>query len=576
MPGSGSPPPSPTPRTVTAPSSAPVSARASFWSRIPSQGTVLTWLFGLRVAVATFALWRAALMWSESPDIAFVVSIMVLVVYVLTFYGFWVVHGRGSTRVSQSQLYAQAIADLVAATTLVHVSGGDRSGFSAIYVLLIATYTLLMSFGAGILITALSILVYLADIVWGQPTAPDATFIGQASVFALVFAVVSGLASRLREEGQKAASLQTELARVRLEADDILRTITSGVLTVDAQGRLVFINPMAERLLGLSAEEHLGRPTLDQIRALSPEMGQAILSVLRAGRRVTRAEGLVSVAGKVAFPVGFSVTTLEREREGSAPSVTAIFADISEQKRLQELHLRAERLEAVAELSASLAHEIRNPLASIRSSVEQLSRSPRANDDERFLAQLIVRESDRLSRLLSEFLDFSRVRITRSEALDLLKVSQAAARLVREHPDCGEGVTITVQGESSPLDGDEDLLHRVVANLVLNAVQAAKGQVSIVVTCGRARPEELPRGSGLEQAVRLEVRDNGPGIPSEVRERLFEPFVTGRVGGSGLGLSIVQRAVEAHKGLVLVDTAAGRGTTFTIFLPVHWATEEAA
>ena len=550
-------------------------ARASIWQHLPSVGTVLTGLFGLRVMVATFALWQAASLWGQDPSVAFIVSIMVLIIYVLTFYGFWVVHGRRTAQPTTSQLYAQAVADLLAATTLVHVTGGDRSAFSSIYVLLIATYTLLMSFGAGLLITVLSISVYLADVFWGQPLPPDTTFIGQSVVFALVFAVVSGLATRLKEQGQKAASLETELARVRLEADDILRTITSGVLTVDSLGRLVFINPMAERMLALSAAEFLGRPALENIRAVAPELGQAIQSVLRSGRRVTRAEGMVRIAERE-FPVGLSVTTLEREREGAPPSVTAIFADISESKRLQELHLRAERLEAVAELSASLAHEIRNPLASIRSSVEQLSRSPRASDDERFLAQLIMRESDRLSRLLSEFLDFSRVRITRSEPLDLLQVAQAAARMVREHPDRGENVTITVEGAPSELDGDEDLLHRVVANLLLNAVQAAKGVVEVTVSCRPATAAELPPGSGLERAVRLDIRDNGPGIPPEVRERLFEPFVSGRAGGSGLGLSIVQRAVEAHRGLVLVDTGAGRGTTFTIFLPVHWANEEAA
>lgn len=550
-------------------------ARASIWQHLPSVGTVLTGLFGLRVMVATFALWQAASLWGQDPSVAFIVSIMVLIIYVLTFYGFWVVHGRRTAQPTTSQLYAQAVADLLAATTLVHVTGGDRSAFSSIYVLLIATYTLLMSFGAGLLITVLSISVYLADVFWGQPLPPDTTFIGQSVVFALVFAVVSGLATRLKEQGQKAASLETELARVRLEADDILRTITSGVLTVDSLGRLVFINPMAERMLALPAAEFLGRPALENIRAVAPELGQAIQSVLRSGRRVTRAEGMVRLAERE-FPVGLSVTTLEREHEGAPPSVTAIFADISESKRLQELHLRAERLEAVAELSASLAHEIRNPLASIRSSVEQLSRSPRASDDERFLAQLIMRESDRLSRLLSEFLDFSRVRITRSEPLDLLQVAQAAARMVREHPDRGENVTITVEGAPSELDGDEDLLHRVVANLLLNAVQAAKGVMEVSVSCRPATAAELPPGSGLERAVRLDIRDNGPGIPPEVRERLFEPFVSGRAGGSGLGLSIVQRAVEAHRGLVLVDTGAGRGTTFTIFLPVHWANEEAA
>src|SRR5207244_11312402 len=117
---------------------------------------------------------------------------------------------------------------------------------------------------------------------------------------------------------------------------------------------------------------------------------------------------------------------------GGTPRVTAIFTDISDSKRLEELHLRAERLEAVAELSASLAHEIKNPLASIRSSVEQLGRAKRANPDEKFLTGLVVRESDRLSRLLSAFLDFSRVRATECSTLNLHAVAAAALRQVRE------------------------------------------------------------------------------------------------------------------------------------------------
>src|SRR5574341_1681507 len=161
--------------------------------------------------------------------------------------------------------------------------------------------------------------------------------------------------------------------------------------------------------------------------------------------------------------------------------MTAIFTDISDSKRLEELRLRAERLEAVAELSSSLAHEIKNPLASIRSSVEQLSRTSRANPDEKFLGGLIVRESDRLSRLLSEFLDFSRVRVTECRPLDLYEVAAAAIRLVREHPDCPEDARINLDGAATTMEGDEDLVQRVVSNLVLNAVQAAgKGAVVTV------------------------------------------------------------------------------------------------
>jgi signal transduction histidine kinase len=160
--------------------------------------------------------------------------------------------------------------------------------------------------------------------------------------------------------------------------------------------------------------------------------------------------------------------------------------------------------------------------------------------------------------------------------VDLQAVVTAAARLVREHPDCRADIEIRVQGTRTVLDGDEDLLHRVVANLLLNAVQAVKGPGLVNVSTRPAKAGELPGGCTIEQPVCLEVRDNGPGIPAELRERLFEPFVTGRAGGSGLGLAIVQRAVEAHRGLVLVDSGPDRGTTFTIFFPARRAAEEAA
>jgi two-component system sensor histidine kinase PilS (NtrC family) len=256
--------------------------------------------------------------------------------------------------------------------------------------------------------------------------------------------------------------------------------------------------------------------------------------------------------------------------------VTAIFTDISDLKEVQELQARAERLESVAALSASLAHEIRNPLASIRSSVEQLARSRHADDDERFLAGLIVRESDRLSRLLSEFLDFARVRATHLVPLDLHAVVVAVVRLIRAHPECRADAMITVEGGRTILDGDEDLLHRVIANLVLNAVQAARGPIRVTVGVTAVQGGDIPHGTNLEHAVRLQVRDDGPGIPADIRERLFDPFVSGRPGGSGLGLAIVQRAVQAHRGLVLVDSGPGTGTTFTIFLPAKMMAEDAA
>jgi two-component system sensor histidine kinase PilS (NtrC family) len=541
---------------------------------LPDQRTLLTWLFGGRLVLATGVLLGAGLVWTERPQESFIVSIAVVFALVFTLYGAGTVFllRRAPTNVF---FFIQALVDLGLVTTILHFAGQPQSAFPALYVLVVAAYSLLLP-PAWVAVTAiLAFALFLGDTVWSHGASLDTASWAQIVVFTLVFAIVAVLGHRLREAGMEQATLATELQRVRLEADDILRNIRSGVLTVDGFGRLAFINPTAERLLDLDGEALIGLPVLDQLKTRSSELWAAAVAGIRNGRKISRGEGMVVQGAGRMFPIGLSTTTFRQEAQ-EAPSVTAIFTDISDLKEVQELHMRAERLEAVAELSASLAHEIRNPLASIRSSVEQLARSKHADDDERFLSGLIVRESDRLSRLLSEFLDFARVRATHFAPLDLHSVVVAVVRLIRAHPDCRPDAVITVEGGHTLLEGDEDLLHRVVANLVLNAVQAARGPIRITVTVSVAQASDIPHGTDLEHAVRLQVRDNGPGIPEEVRERLFQPFVSGRSGGSGLGLAIVQRAVEAHRGLVLVDSGPGSGTTFTIFLPAKMVAEDAA
>jgi two-component system sensor histidine kinase PilS (NtrC family) len=543
-------------------------------STLPDQRTLLSWLFVGRIVLAIGVLLGAGLVWTERPQESFLVSIAVVFALTFTAYGAWVSFVR-HRKPSNTFLLIQALVDLGVVTTIVHFAGQPQSAFPALYVLVVAAYALLMTPFWGLVTAVVASALFLAESLLSSAGALDSAFWAQVVVFNVVFAIVAVLGHRLREAGMEQETLAIELKRVRLEADDILRNIRSGVLTVDGFGRLAFINPTAQRLLDLDAEDLIGLPILDQLKSRSSELWAAVVSGIRNGRKISRGEGMVVHQEGRMFPIGLSTTTFRQEAQ-EAPSVTAIFTDISDLKEVQELHARAERLESVAALSASLAHEIRNPLASIRSSVEQLARSKHADDDERFLAGLIVRESDRLSRLLSEFLDFARVRATQLVPLDLHAVVVAVIRLIQAHPDCRPDAVLTVDGERTMLEGDEDLLHRVVANLVLNAVQAARGPIRITVSVAMVQAGEIPHGTNLEHAIRLQVKDDGPGIPVEIRNRLFEPFVSARQGGSGLGLAIVQRAVEAHRGLVLVDSVPGTGTTFTIFLPAKMVAEDAA
>ncbi|HEX5634038.1 MAG TPA: ATP-binding protein [Gemmatimonadales bacterium] len=539
----------------------------------PRQRAILMWLFAGRTVLGVGTLLAAAIRSAETPYVSFLLSIAVVVTLVASAYGYWRIRiAQGS--VSPGFLLWQSLSDLLLVTMLVYNSPSPTI-FGSLYVVIIAAYSVLMTPGWSAAVMVAGTAAYALDVLVFRTSGDTVAFWVQVALFATVYAIVSVLGQRLRRADVQQVTLEYELRRARLEADVILQNIHSGVLTVDAEGRLAFVNPTAERLLGLTAAEHLGRPILDVLKQRSGTLEQAVRTGIRENRRVGRGEGVVRAAGR-SFPIGLSTTTFQQEDQ-AAPSVTAIFTEISELKQLQELHVRAERLEAVAALSASLAHEIKNPLAAIRSSCEQLARARQASEDDRMLAGLIVRESDRLSRLLSEFLDFARVRATKAEPLDLLEVVRAATSMVKAHPSAAGGSTLEVEGTSTILEGDEDLLHRVVANLVLNAVQAGDGKpVRVRVRVEAVPGPELPAGANFPAGVRLVVADDGPGIPEEIMDSVFQPFVSRRPGGSGLGLAIVQRAVEAHRGLVFVQSKPGSGTTFTILLPAMSMAEDVA
>jgi two-component system sensor histidine kinase PilS (NtrC family) len=475
----------------------------------------------------------------------------------------------------RSFFHLQSAFDVVLVTTAVHLTGGGESQFAALYILVIATYSVILPAGGGLLTAALAMVVYCADVIWTPQQHIDwgnPSLWLQLGVFAIVALGSGYLSARLKEVGAGHEKLAAELVHLRLQAADILRNIRSGIITVDAEGHLLHANPAASSLLGQPLEIHVGKPVLEILQPVAPNLVQALRRTVAHGIRTTRAEGVISTADR-AFPIG--VTTTFAEGNGQPTTATAIFQDISDQKRLDALHLRAQRLEAVAELSASLAHEIKNPLASIRSSVEQLAAAPHAGEDEQTLARLIVRESDRLSRLLSEFLDFARVRLTKIDQVDIAGVARAAAALAEAHPSRPESATVTFTAEEDTIlmEADEDLLHRAIFNLVLNGVQAvgATGKVTVHVT--RVATNRLPVGIFFEPGgISIRVSDDGPGIAEDVRDRLFEPFTTTKKGGSGLGLSIVHRAIEAHRGHVLVDSGK-KGTTFTVLLPISTASE---
>jgi two-component system sensor histidine kinase PilS (NtrC family) len=513
------------------------------------------------ILVAALLVWRSA-----DPTQTFIATVIFLASMGFTGLSLW--HTQLQDRdPSDHFVYLQVIFDALLVTAVVHITGGADSPFAFLYILVISSGALLLPLPGGVLVGVLATILFLADAVWLHLDTFRLEVVLQLGLFATVALVTGFLGDRVRRAGLALGQMESALRQLKLDTGDILANIGTGVMTVDVGGRLMYLNPAGEALLGLGFQEWRGREVVEAVETVAPGMGSVLESCLAKGQPVARFRSVADRDGGEVV-LGISTTVLEREGR-TAPSVTAIFQDITGQERINALNRRAERLEAVAELSASLAHEIKNPLASIRSAVEQLSGSTLNGEDRQLLQRLVISESERLSRLLTGFIEFSVLRMGKSGQVDLASLARDCVTLVSKHPEMGIGVRVLEVGldREVRVPGDADLLHRAIFNLVLNAAQFAGPAGIVRVELENQEECAGTVGTDMENPVCLKVSDSGPGVEPEEVLRIFDPFFTRRSGGSGLGLAVVHRAVEAHKGIVLVDEGPDGGAEFRVFLP---------
>jgi two-component system sensor histidine kinase PilS (NtrC family) len=533
---------------------------------LPLGRNLLRWLYVGRLTLVSGILAGALLIWNaaRSQDTRIVV-VMFVVALAATAASFWVTELQGKEP-GEGFLYAHVVLDVLLVTGIVHVTGGPASGFASVYILVICAGALLLPLPGGVLIGGLVSIVYFADLAWGH----QGTFTLDVALRILLFsvvAVITGLVGdRVRRAGQALGAVASQLQQLRLDTGDILANLSTGVITVTGEGRLAYANPAAGSLLGVDLHGRVGYPILEELDRVAPGLGRILERAIRTRRSVARARAQ-AVRDRGNIRLGVSTAVLERG-ENEQPSVTALFQDITDTERLEELNVRAERLEAVAALSASLAHEIKNPLASIRSAVEQLGKGRIAQADRAVLERLVLTESDRLSRLLSEFLEFSGLKMSAREHVDLRAVVRGCVMIAKQHPEVAAvDIVEELPRDSVWVVGDADLLHRALFNLVLNGAQSSGAGGRVTVSLSDDRDHPRPRGTDIEHPVRLTVSDNGPGIAPEVVARIFDPFFTTKLKGSGLGLAVVHRAVEAHQGATFVERSPEGGAQFVIFLP---------
>jgi two-component system sensor histidine kinase PilS (NtrC family) len=485
-------------------------------------------------------------------------------------------------------LWAQLLLDLLVVTVVVLYTGGVGSAFTLLYIPQVAIASVLFGTSGGIRVATAASAVYVLLGVWQREFAAGAAWVGDVlppmpapdepfalnvlllvGLFFFIALLTSFLRARLVRAGARVRELETEIRFMTIDTRDILDSIESGVVSIDHEGRLAFVNREAFELLALRPVARDPELIWREMRTRAPALVQLLEDTLAGGPSLSRGE-IQMDAGEGQVPLGITTNVLYGEG-GERRGVTAVFRDISHVKRMEDLARHRDRLAAVAELSASLAHEIKNPLATIRSSVELLGGDAPGSADDARLYGLIVKESDRLSKLLTDFLHFARMELRSEGPVPLRELLEQVVERQAVRP--GPAVRLEWIGLRQPVvRGDPDLLLQLFQNVLANAVlacagSAGGGRITISVTRDFAARAE---SYGLDPARFVETRviDDGAGIPAADLPRIFDPFFTTRPQGHGLGLAIVHRIVNVHGGAIFVDSEPGRGTDVRVYLPL--------
>jgi two-component system sensor histidine kinase PilS (NtrC family) len=355
-----------------------------------------------------------------------------------------------------------------------------------------------------------------------------------------------------------AGRLSAEVSRVRILNEEILENMAGGVLAADRFGGIQFINAPAAKLLGQREAEPLRGKQIDDL--LPREIAEFLRRGMRDGERLVQE---FSIHGS---PVRIAVTSVGDGESGPLRGVVAIFNDLSLRTQMEEMTRRAERFQALLEMSASMAHEIRNPLASIRGAAQELQTSRLPGEDDRQLLNVVIRESDRLDEIISEFLDYASDRPIEMGLCDLAEVLHETVVLLEARGNRNVEIRKEVP-RSMLVRGEPDKLKQVFLNLGINALDACSQNIKIGHLTVRCTPMSGPQPERRE-GVLVEVADDGCGIPRENMGRVFDPFFTTKPKGVGMGLAIARKIVQAHGGEISLDSQEGKGSQVKVWLPV--------
>jgi two-component system sensor histidine kinase PilS (NtrC family) len=534
----------------------------------------LAWLIGIRAVISTVLLGGAIVAQVRSPG-AFPIDplfLLIAITYFVTVLYAWTLRFVEDHR---WLIDVQMTIDAVIVSAFIYFTGGIESAFSSLYVLPIVAASTVRFRRGGLLVATLSALMYVGLVLgqyWsllydpypgGDVVLPSAS-IGQYRVALNLFgffavALLSGsLAETVRSAGARLEQASTTIADLQAFNQHVIDSLPSGLATTDPEQRILTFNKAAEAITGLTAESVVGHPIAEVLR-----LPQSLIELF--GRGLNRGSArriefrFPTADGRGDIDIGLGATSMQTP---GPQGFLITFQDVTEFKKLERDARMQQRLAAVGEMAAGIAHEIRNPLASMSGSIQILRHELPLTSEQEQLMDIVLRESERLNTTIRSFLAYARPQRFAISRFDVRRALNDTALLLRNSAELGAGHTIEIDLPADEVwyEADEAQIKQIVWNLATNGLRAMPNGGQLLL---KASIEPVAEG------VVIEVRDQGVGIPAEELDRLFQPFQGTFARGTGLGLAIVHRIVTDYHGEIHVSSRQGVGTTVSVRLPVR-------
>lgn len=531
------------------------------------------WLMGWRVVIVTVLLGLSLAFQVTKGERVETFYALIVFTYAVTILYAFLFRWLTTPDILVQFAWAQIAVDFVLETVLIARTGGIESPFAVLYVISVTVASLIPRRRVGLLTANLCIILFgiltnvqlygLAE-VWGwlpHSHLSAAETLHAFGVYGLAFLVVGflsgALADQLRLADQSIREKEQGISRLQAFHENIVHSISSGVFTTDKAGRITSFNPAAQEATGYGFEQVQGRSWREVFAWHPSQQDEDVSDNMRFEVGCKRSDGNRLILGMTLSPL---------QEQGEKTGLVGVFKDLTQIRDLEEEMRRKEWLASLGEMSAGMAHEIRNPLGALAGAMQMLRKDLHADETSQRLMEIAVREATRLDAIITEFLQYARPPALNLAEHDLNKVLAETLDLVQHEARTRTNITISVAPSSGdlPAQVDQDQMKQVFWNLAVNAFDAMPngGQLTIGTGC-----RQIDVGGRKAEVVEISFQDTGEGILKKNLDKIFLPFFTTKKRGSGLGLAAVHRIVDLHGGWIKVESQEGYGTRFGVCLP---------